>query len=338
MEMSSIYFDSIKFSKLIENYGLKPQERIKNSGKYFAHTPPTNRDGEKESLVSHMEKVKETFLELVDLHGLDAIVDKHINVLVLHNEINEKQKFYEFLKILFFEAIHFHDIGKLNENYQIDKMGLVDYFEKQEHSIGSTHSNLSAFLFIAYMLEKLDMFQTDTEKGFAFIFILLFSMPIRKHHASDLTNPFYYFEKSQYEEKNHFFETVNVVDLKEYLEKINIQFDKTFHHDIFDGLNLNENYKKPFFTNYLDKINSFPFYSLLKLNSSLLTISDYVATARYMWNEELKFGGIINKELRENVYDSFYSTYTYNESLNNKRPKEFNPQTPQLAQFVVATC
>jgi CRISPR-associated endonuclease/helicase Cas3 len=324
MGMSSIYFDSIKFSKLIESYGLKPQERIKNSGKYFAHTPPTNGGGEKESLVSHMEKVKETFLELIGLHGLDEIVDKHIKVLVSHNEINDRQNFYEFLKLLFFEAIHFHDIGKLNENYQIDKMGLVEHFKKQEHSIGSTHSNLSAFLFIAYMLERLDMLQTDTEKGFAFIFILLFSMPIRKHHAPDLTNPFYYFENSHDEEKNHFFKTVKVDDLKKYLDNINIEFDKTFHHDIFYGLNLNENYKKPFLTNYLEKINSFPFYSLLKLNSSLLTISDYVATARYMWNEELKFGGIIDKELRGNVYDSFYSTHTYNEKLNSKHPKEFS--------------
>lgn len=324
MEMSSICFDSIQFSKLIESHGLKPQERIKNSEKYFAHTPPTNGGGEKESLVSHMKKVKETFLELVDLHGLDEIVDKHIKVLVSHNEIKDRQNFYEFLKLLFFEAIHFHDIGKLNENYQIDKMGLVEHFKKQEHSIGSTHSNLSAFLFIAYMLERLDMLQTDTEKGFAFIFILLFSMPIRKHHAPDLTNPFYYFENSHDEEKNYFFETVNVDDLKKYLDKINIEFDQTFHHDIFYGLNLNENYKKPFFTNYLEKINSFPFYSLLKLNSSLLTISDYVATARYMWNEELKFGGIIDKELRENVYDSFYSTHNYNEKLNSKRPKELN--------------
>lgn len=323
MEMSFIYFDSIKFSKLIESNGLKPQERIKNAGEYFAHTPPNNRGGGKESLVSHMEKVKETFLELVDLHGFDGIVDKHIKALVSHNEINDKQKFYGFLKILFFEAIHFHDIGKLNENYQIEKMGLVDHFEKQEHSIGSTHSNLSAFLFYAYMLEQLSVFQTDIEKGFAFIFILLFSMPIRKHHASDLTNPFYYFENAHNEEKNHFFETVNVDCLKKYLDKIDIEFDQTFHHDIFYGLNLNEYYKKPFFTNYLKKINSFTFYSLLKLNSSLLTISDYVATARYMWNEELKFGGIISKELRENVYDNFYSTHSYNEKLNSKRPKEF---------------
>jgi len=322
--MSSIYFDSIKFSKLIESHGLKPQERIENSEKYFAHTPPNNRGGEKESLVSHMGKVKETFLELVDLHGIDEIVDKHINVLVSHNGINDRQKFYEFLKLLFFEAIHFHDIGKLNENYQIDKMGLVDHFEKHQRSVGSTHSNLSSYLFLAYMLEKLDVFQKDTEKGFAFIFILLFSMPIRKHHASDLTNPFYYFENSHYEAKNHFFETVNVEDLKEYLDKINIKFNPTFHHDIFYGLNLNENYKKLFFTNYLEKINSFPFYSLLKLNSSLLTISDYVATARYMWNEKLKFGGIINKELRENVVDSFYSTHNYNKNLNSKRPKEFS--------------
>ncbi len=203
--MSSTCFDAIKFSKLIESNGLKPHERIRNSEKYFAHTPMNEGSGDRESLVAHMDRVKETFLELVDLHGLDKIVDNHIRELVAHSEINDKQHFYEFIKLLFFEAIHFHDLGKLNENYQIDKMGLVDNFEKQDHSIGSTHSNLSTYLLLAYMLEKLEVIQTDTEKGFAFIFILLFSMPIRKHHTSDLTNPFYYFENSHDEEKNHFF-------------------------------------------------------------------------------------------------------------------------------------
>jgi len=322
--MSSICFSARTFSGLIQRQGFKPKERIRKLEQYFAHTPPSGKDREKESLVSHMEKVKTIFLELVDLHGLDGIVDRHINVLALHNEIKEKQKFYEFLKLLFFEAIHFHDLGKLNENYQIEKMGSVGKFKKQDNSIGSTHSNLSTFLFYAYMFEKLEIFETDTEKGFAFIFILLFTMPIRKHHAPDMTNPFYYFEKSFEVEKNHFFETVDIQKIIKYLGKMNIEFNQRYHNDIFWGLNLDEHYKKPFFTIFLQKINSFPLWSLIKLNSSLLTISDYIATSQYMWDVQLKLQGVVHQRLREQVYKGFYSTKEYNEILNSRIPKEID--------------
>ncbi|MHA1575057.1 MAG: CRISPR-associated helicase Cas3' [Alphaproteobacteria bacterium] len=326
MEMSYIYFDTIKFSNLIKNRGVNPQEIIKKSELYFAHTPPDNKARKKETLVSHMEKVKGVFLELVELHGLDKIMDNHINELVSHNAIINKQNFYEFLKLLFFEAIRFHDIGKLNENYQIEKMGLAEQFKKKNNSIGSTHSHLSTFLFIAHMIEKLDMIQTDKEKGFAFIFILIFSMPVRKHHASKLTNPFYYFENPYEEEKNHFFETVDIKKLHNYLDTLSIKCNKMFHNDIFYGKNLNECYKKPFFSVFLEKIDSFPLYSLLKLNSSLLTISDYIATSRYMWDEKLELGGTIKEELKKHIYDSFYSK-EYNKKLKHNTPKAFNSLT-----------
>ncbi|MDA3918420.1 MAG: CRISPR-associated helicase Cas3' [Deltaproteobacteria bacterium] len=321
--MSYIYFDTVKFSSLIKNSGVNPQEIIEKSELYFAHTPPDNKAREKETLVSHMEKVKGVFLELIELHGLDNIVDNHIHELVSHNGIRNKQNFYEFLKLLFFEGIRFHDIGKLNENYQIEKMGLAEQFKKKDNSIASTHSNLSTFLFIAYMIEKLDMIQTDEEKGFAFIFILIFSMPVRKHHASNLTNPFYYFENSYEEEKNRFFETVDIKKLQNYLDILRIKCNKMFHNDIFYGQNLDEHYKKPFFSVFLEKIGSFPLYSLLKLNSSLLTISDYIATSRYMWDERLELGGTIKEELKKHIYDSFYSK-EYNKKLNHNTPKELN--------------
>lgn len=325
-KMSYIYFDAVKFSSLIKNSGVNPLERIKNSEKYLAHTPPDNKERAKETLVSHMERVNGVFLELVELHGLDTVVDNHINELISHKEIINKQKFYEFSKLLFFEAIRFHDIGKLNENYQIEKMGLAEQFKKKNNSIGSTHSNLSTFLFIAHMIEKMDMIETDEEKGFAFILILIFSMPVRKHHASNLTNPFYYFENSYEEEKNHFFETVDIEKLQDYLDTLNIKFNKIFHNDIFFGHNLNECYKKPFFSVFLEKTGSFPLYSLLKLNSSLLTISDYIATSRYMWDEKLELRGTIKEELKKHIYDSFYSK-EYNKKLDHNTPKEFNSLT-----------
>jgi len=323
IKMSSTYFNSIDFLELINNNGFRPENKIKNLEKYFAHTPPNYEKRDSESLCSHMKKVRDTFLKLVKLHNLDSIIDKHIEVIVSHKEIIDKQKFYEFLKLLFFETIHLHDIGKLNENYQIEKMGRVERFQMQQHSIGSNHSILSVFLYYSYMLDKVKSLNSDVEQGFAFVFTLIFSMPIRKHHAPDLTNPFYYFENSFEEEKNNFFQTVKIEDLKKYLDKLNIEFDSTFHNDIFFGLNLNEFYKNLFFSNFLEKIKSFPLYSLIKLNSSLLTISDYLATSSYMWNEDFETTGIINNDLRTQIKNNFYSTESYNKNLQEQKPENF---------------
>ena len=90
MEMASICFSPAQFAKLIQEKGFNALEQIENAETYFAHTPLQNTI-EKESLISHMEKVKDVFLELVNLHGLDRIVDKHINLLVSHNAIVKKQ-------------------------------------------------------------------------------------------------------------------------------------------------------------------------------------------------------------------------------------------------------
>lgn len=322
--MSSTCFKPVPFSELIDYKIVKPEDRISNFKYYSAHTPPDdkNENREKETIGEHMEKVKQAFSGLVRIHGLDQIVDNHIEKLISHNDIKDKQKFYEFLKLLFFEAIYLHDIGKLNENFQIEKMGQSRLFEKQDNSIGSSHSILSVYLFTAFMIEELDQLQTDEEKGFAFVFILLFSMPIRKHHSSQLTSPFYYFEQSQGEDKNHFLQHIDIASLKQYLVQIGIEFNPIYHHDIFYGLNLDEYYKKPFISIFLEQVNSFALYSLLKLNSSLLTISDYVASSDYMWNQRIEMEGVINDELRDHVFQSFYSTHKYNQKLKGfENPK-----------------
>lgn len=322
--MSFTYFNTIPFKDLIEKRKFDSKKGIRNSSRYFAHSPLDGKDREYELLSSHLEKTANKFMKLVNLQGLDQIVDNHIEKLLSHEDITEKQDFYEFIKLLFFEAIHLHDIGKINENFQRDKMGKLDEFEKQNNSLGSNHSILSVFLFYSYMFEKLRKLKSDIEQGFAFVLVLLFSVSIRKHHSSELSDPFFYFEKQIYDLKTNFFSSIKVGKLNKYLEEMFIEFNEYFHKEIFFDSKLNENYKKPFLDIFTNGIDSFPLYSLIKLNSSLLTLSDYLATSEYMWDEDINIRGIITKELRQKISTEFYSTKTYNERLLKEGYKSFD--------------
>ncbi|MDY0360451.1 MAG: CRISPR-associated helicase Cas3' [Desulforegulaceae bacterium] len=323
--MSSTFFEPVNFEDLIDKEELDPQKIIVNCGNYLAHIPKENKPENNELLSEHMERTKNTFLKLVKSHGLDKVVDKHIGSLISRESIVNKQDFYGFVKLLFFEAVYFHDLGKINENFQIEKMKNTVGFEKANNSLGSTHSILSVFLFYSYMLEKVKKLKTDDEMGLAFVFLLIFTMPVRKHHSPSLANPFHYFEIQDYEEKTNFFSNVNLDKIQPYLEKLRLEFDHFFHKDIFYETRLSVCYKGPFIDSYLSGVNSFSLFSLIKLNSSLLTISDYIATSEYDLDTEIDLSGVINDELKENVYKKFYSTKIYNKAIDyskSERDKE----------------
>ena len=94
----------------------------------------------KESLKEHIDLVYDYFLFLVEQNGLENYLDKlfeqSINLL---EDIKEKIEFGDFVKYLFAKAIYWHDMGKTNPNFQVDKMG-NEKFKNIELSQSSNHS------------------------------------------------------------------------------------------------------------------------------------------------------------------------------------------------------
>ncbi len=319
--MSSICFKEIKKELF------SPDKKIKCFDNYLAHIKENKNNEliEKEKLKTHIQKVNNCFFQIIEENGLEKPIDKHIDK--LSGLFTEQKKAFRFIKLLFSETINFHDLGKINPNFQVDKMK-NDKFQKIKSSIGTTHSILSVYLFYTYIVSKIDdYFKDEEDRGVAFVLILLFSLVIRKHHSSELTSPFFYFEYIEEKNKSRFFESVKVKDLLSFLKILNFKIDEDFIKNIFEGeksKNLENFFKENFISKYLENIDSFPLYSILKLNSSLLTMADYLATTSFMIGEEISFKKLIDKNLREKIYNSFYDSENWNKRLKSgEKPKDF---------------
>jgi len=312
--MSFICFKS--FIDLIEEDNFSFERTFKNSEQYFAHSPIENIQTKYETLKDHSEHTRVIFLELIKVHNLEPVIDKHILKLVKPESIKNKKMFGDFIKLLFYKTVFLHDVGKINPNFQIEKMNQTS-FKKVNNGLSSNHSLLSVYLIYSLMLENIVSLGTDEENGIAYVILLLFTMPIRKHHSSVLTNPFTYFECQEDNDYCDYFAEKNLMDLSKYLETVSLKYDELFHDIPFKGEKLIADFKVPFCGFYAKLLDSFSLFSLLKLNSSLLTISDYFATSEYMWNQKIGIGGIIDEELRQKMENKFYSTQNYNVNLKD---------------------
>lgn len=90
------------------------------------------------------------------------------------------------------DVITFHDFGKINSQFQIDKM-LNEEILKMEDKynisgvLGSDHSLLSASMFIAYYFGKItDLIEIVETKKIVILFEILFALSyvISKHHGN----------------------------------------------------------------------------------------------------------------------------------------------------------
>lgn len=285
------------FESIVEST-LALENVLENYQQYFAHTHPVK---EKEKLHEHTKKVLEYFLVLMDKHGINQTVDSLITELVEGvSSIKHPIIFGNYLKRLFVDSIAFHDFGKINENFQVEKME-NDFFQpKHQNGIDSTHSKLSAYLFLNFHAKNIYDHQdlSGQEKTLLYAFSYFFANPILKHHSSFLDH---YID----------FEDDIVEGLQTYLEKLTIHIDENLQSNFFKG------YEKIFeiFTNEFESKNCFSIYALLKLNFSLLTSADFYATFAFRNDIETEDFGLIDDELKNKFTESFRTQKSYNKDL-----------------------
>ena len=268
--------------------------------KYKAHL----RENEKESLKEHIDLVYDYFLLLVENNGLENHFDKlfgqSINLL---EDVEDKIEFGNFVKYLFAKAIYWHDMGKMNDNFQVDKMS-NEKFENIELSEGSNHSPLGAYLFINHSLEELYSKNWDEDEiEIIESIIYLFGYFISKHHGS-------LYKSSDFKFSD---------DLEKFLKLFDI--DKNFmkiHRD-----------ENRVFSNIFDYIQNDKgiLFLLSKSLFSLLIISDYYATAQFMNygdKKELEYKdfGLIDESFRKKVFIEFYMD-KFNQLLKEKTISDF---------------
>jgi CRISPR-associated endonuclease/helicase Cas3 len=278
---------------------------LKGFEKYHAHTHHTR---EFEKLHEHVHLVMDYASKLVVVHGLDVVLDNLINDLITINSKVEKVELVgNFVKRLFVNALIYHDYGKVNENFQIEKMQDRGFFKPNgNNKIGSQHSILSAFIYLNVHLkeltEKRDL--SNSELNLLIVSTYLFANPILKHHSS-------FFE-------NHIeFDDDKIQSLEPYLGLFQSELTSTTRNLM---LHIPDIINKELGKYDTNKSGYFSYYALLKLNYSLLTASDYYATNDFMGNLPINHFGLIDSDCKESLFQNFIKNASadYNGKLYEK--------------------
>ena len=300
----------ITFQELSERKDFRVESLVTRHERYLAHLPKPNSTLKPETLAEHADLVLDFSVKLSAINGVESVVDKIINQIIDCSTISNKAKFADYLKAMFFDSIAFHDFGKTNENFQVARMKNTEHFStvktiiKPEHG----HSELGAFIFIVYYLEKIgnDNFDSEDDQVLLSTFALILSNAIILHHQSSI------YKTPQDKVKGSIF-LKNLLFLKPYLD--NYKFSQP---EITEGYL--ENLDTIFDSFFDNKKLAFYSFALLRLNFSLLTASDYLATSSYMNDMKIeRFDlGTISNQLRKHIIEKARNSKTYNQKAFEK--------------------
>lgn len=278
------------------------EKTLDHADRYLAHLPRKGKEDSQlpETLGEHMALVLEYAWKICRMHDLDEIIGKLTEETVAKLGFRHPEIAKAYILELFVDAIAFHDFGKTNEFFQVDKMKNTDpVFQRRVPEIFSPrsgHSELGAFIYMVFHLEKINVLDIpeadEADKVKLSALALLFSNTILLHHSPKLVKPQERVSRSQFLEK------------REKLEKY-IQLYQGFPtvdvaNFYFDSLN-------DVFSEFEEMPIDFALFALLRLNFSLLTAADYLATGEYSYQLKLETDedwGILSGEKRMQVADA----------------------------------
>lgn len=307
----SNYIDT--FEKILET--IFPNEKGKlsltDAELYWAHSP-NHLDSRAETLEEHLNLVMVYFQKLVKVHGLDSVIDRLIKQFVKEKELAKVMNVW--LKKLFVDTIFYHDHGKVNENFQAHPLKMNNPAfrnrKNEANGIGTQHSTLSAFIFLNHKISEALRISSKREQISAFVLSLLFSYPIYRHHS--------YYLKSDYWAK--IIQDNKAPDLlKGYLKLFPNVTPNLQVLELLKKLELLKQSKA-----FGEFENSETLYHLLRLNFSLLTAADYLATNEFFNAFAIDNFGTLNRHQVNNLY-KFVSKEEWIDKTNGKR--NFNKKT-----------
>ncbi|WP_143959479.1 CRISPR-associated helicase Cas3' [Litoribacter populi] len=275
--------------------GVISQEQVetllKESKKYLAHTPA-------ETLSEHMDLVTHYFQVLVRIHGLEPIIDR-----LLLKICKDEESLAEFCKRLFWQAILYHDFGKVNENFQRKLENVKHFPNNVKNGIESQHSVLSSFIFLVHQVS--DGFRVLGDKSpesqqKVILFIFAMAHNIGRHHSPNLEDL----------SAGNTFEKLST-DLCKGLESYLYCYNKPFPPQLVEGL-LTLRKRNVNFENL-----GFEWFALIRLNFSLLTAADYYATSHYCygWTSHYESFGVLTDCQRSNHFLALQRTHSHNNAL-----------------------
>ena len=286
--------------------------------KYLAHI----KNDRKETLQEHTDLANIYFEKIVEYKNLKPFFVRIKNILKL--EDLEEELYYKMID----DVVNFHDFGKINSQFQINKMLNKEVLKMEDEYnisgvLSSDHSFLSASIFIAYYFGKI--IEIGDTKKIVILLEILFALSyiISKHHGN-LDSFEEYIEKlAKNNEENILTELKNISVSNGGILKDEALYKLKEKEDISIFFNLMETYLKVRKENISSK-EAVAIFTLTKMMFSLLIASDYYSTNEFM--QEVKyenFGNmgdidIIKKKYENSEIIKSIRNKKKNETLNNK--------------------
>ncbi|WP_432627813.1 CRISPR-associated helicase Cas3' [Brotaphodocola sp.] len=273
---------------------------------FDAHIRENKETGkiERESLLEHIERTVKYFARIWNEKELDHFFDRMIEVWYEDGCCSEVEK--KFWKELILAIPAFHDIGKINPAFQVEKMknhrGENKKSEYCFEDVASNHSVVSSMIYMDYFQKELKGKIRNKEienKAFFRLLIVLHAYIIDRHH-SNLTDFESFLHSAQFERGSSVLDIIENKECKTYLGPCEIS-----KNDIDKG------FRKPCSKMWEEKWNSskeksIAEYVYVRMLYSLLIASDYYATAEFEQGVEMQQLG--NVEEISGWIDAYEST------------------------------
>lgn len=283
---------------------------IKNSSDYYAHLPKDGERRKPETLSEHSGLTYAYTQSLIESLSLRPVLSRLINLSIPPSLSKEADYITREVETLFMQSIAFHDLGKVNHKFQQIKMKNAVPCLKVSHDFKSEHSSISMYIFLAFYYSRTASLNDPDLQDYLDAVAVFFSYSIHQHHSTSLYNA----------QETSIWNDEKLFKLSSYLTLFNINLADIdcFHEyllkqsaDLFKAYNkLFKEYNRP------TPQSSVALYALLKLNYSLLTACDYLATAHYMndWKEMISDFGVIDDAMKDRLIKNA-SSYKYNKTI-----------------------
>ena len=277
---------------------------IKNSSDYYAHLPKDGERRKPETLSEHLGLTYAYVQSLIESLSLRPVLSRLISLSIPPSLSKEADYITREVETLFMQSIAFHDLGKVNHKFQQLKMKNATSCLKVSHDFKSDHSIISMYIFLAFYYSRTESLEDPDLQDYLDNAAVFFSYSICQHHSPSLRNAQ---DASVWNDERLF-------KLSSYLPLFNINLSdiQCFHDYLLkDSASLFEVYNK-----LATSESSFALYALLKLNYSLLTACDYLATAHYMngWKGVISDFGVIDDAMKDRFVKNI-SSYKYNKAI-----------------------
>lgn len=293
------------FVKFVFNKNINFNEKI------LAHIDDDER---KETLEEHSGLCVKYLELLTNKKNLDNIFNNLFNIFFEEKTGTDILLF----KSMIYHMILLHDMGKINVNFQVDKMK-NDYFKKfiSLECNNTNHSMLSAMIYINEFFEQAMKYIKKTNNFNVFIALLLNAYVISKHHgnfdsfdefAGKMISPDGEMTKL-YEEQGNIFNKIYEKIILYNKPKGNLKkIIKTKNNKIKENIKKNSEV-------------SIQYYIYTKFMASLLLSCDYYATTEFKNGKEVNDFGQIND------VDKYYDVYKNNKiykSIKDYKDTQYN--------------